>query len=355
LPYRVIQWATGFVGALCLGEIIKNPDLELAGVLVYGDKDGKDAGTIIGVDEVGVIATRDRDAIIATDADCVVYAPLAASMEQLDDDIVALLESGKNVVTTAGYFAPALRGEEVVARLDAACKAGGTSLLGTGIEPGFMLDRLGPMLTGICTDVDYIQMQEIADCGHHPAAQMMKEAIGFGKQPDEVLNDPVFGPYWQAFFTEALTSAAMGLNLDLDDIEFFTEVATTPEPVDVAIGHIPSGGVVGVKHTANGMLNGKAFIRAEHFWAVDPVDGWPKPDDRYRYVFMIEGRPSLRVVVDPLPSLAPGGEVYDAALVGTAGAAINAIPDVCQAAPGVMHAPVFAPWRPRGATAAATA
>jgi 2,4-diaminopentanoate dehydrogenase len=357
MPYRVIQWATGYVGALCLAEIITNPDLELAGVLVYGeDKDGKDAGTIAGVGEVGVTATRDRDAIIATDADCVIYAPLAASMEQLDDDIVALLESGKNVVTTAGYFAPKVRGEEVVARLEAACHAGQTSLLGTGIEPGFMLDRVGPTLTGICRDIDFIKMQEIVDCAHHPAAEMMKDAIGFGKQPKEVLNDPVFGPYWVAFFAEALESIAQGLDLELDEIQTSMEVATADQAIDVAIGHIPAGAVVGVKHLVNGIVDGQPFIRTEHVWCLQKgVNGWPAPDDRYRYVIEIEGRPSMRAVIDPLQSLSPGGEVYDAALVGTMGAAINAIPDVCAAAPGILHPTAFAPWRPQKRKAGAIA
>jgi hypothetical protein len=348
-PYRVIQWATGYVGALCLAEIIKNPDLELAGVLVYGDKAGRDAGTIVGLDDVGVTATRDREAILALDADCVIYAPLAASMEQLDDDIVALLESGKNVITTAGYFAPKCRGEGVVARLEAACTAGNTSLLGTGIEPGFMLDRIGPMLTGVCSDIDYILLQEIADCAHHPAAMMMKEAIGFGKQPEEVKDDPVFGPYWKAFFTESVTSVAVGLGLELDEVQTSLEVATASEGHDVAIGHIPAGAVVAVWHTANGIVGGEPFIRTEHIWSVVPgVNGWPAPVDRYRYTFQIQGRPSVRAVVDPVQSLSPGGKEYDAALAGTAATAINAIPDVLAAAPGIMHPTVFAPWRRRG-------
>jgi 2,4-diaminopentanoate dehydrogenase len=351
--YRVIQWATGHVGALCLAEIIKNPDLELAGVLVYGDKAGKDAGTIVGVDAVGVTATRDREVILATEADCVIYTPLAASMDELDNDIVALLESGKNVITTAGYFAPKCRGADVVARLEAACRAGNTSLLGTGIEPGFMLDRIGPMLTGVCVDIDYLRFQEIADCAHHPAAMLMKEAIGFGKQPEEVKNDPVFGPYWKSLFTESITSIAVGLGLELDEVQTSLEVATASEGVDVAIGHIPAGAVVGVWHTVNGIVAGEAFIRTDHIWCVvNGVNGWPAPVDRYRYTFQIEGRPSVRAVVDPLPSLTPGGNDYDAALLGTAATAINAIPEVLAAAPGIMHPTVFAPWRRRGSKVA---
>lgn len=351
-PLKVIQWATGYVGALCLEELIKNPDFDLVGVLVYGDKAGKDAGAIVGLDDTGVIATRDRDAMIAADADCVVYAPLAAEMEQLDDDIVALLESGKNVVTTAGYFAPKCRGEEVVARLEAACTKGGTSLLGTGIEPGFMLDRLGPMLTSVCTDVDFIRLQEIADAAHHPAAEMMKEAIGFGKSPEHVQNDPVFGPYWKSFFTESITSVAQGLGIELDDVQISLEVAAAPRAIDIEVGRIEEGSVVGVRHTVNGMVDGAPFIQCEHIWSVGKSAncwpaGWPQPEGRYRYTYEIAGRPSLRATVDPLSNLT-GEPGLDAGLVGTAAAAINAIEDVCAAEPGVLHPTLFAPWRKRG-------
>jgi hypothetical protein len=351
-PLRVVQWATGYVGALCLEELIKNPDFELVGVLVYGDKAGKDAGAIVGLEDTGVIATRDREAIMAADADCVVYSPLASNMEQLDDDIVELLESGKNVVTTAGYFAPQCRGDELVARLTAACAKGGTSLLGTGIEPGFMLDRLGPMLACVCTDVDYIHLQEIADAAHHPAAEMMKEAIGFGKKPEQVQNDPVFGPYWKTFFTESVTSVAQGLGIELDDIQIGLEVAAAPRGLDIEVGHIAEGTVVGVRHTVNGIVDGFPFIRCEHVWSVGKSancwpEGWPQPEGRYRYTYEIAGRPSLRATVDPLSNLT-GEPGPDAGLVGTAAAATNAIEDVCAAAPGVLHPTLFAPWRKRG-------
>ena len=195
--YKVIQWATGEVGSLCLRETIRRPELELVGLRVYNpDKDGKDAGDIVGVEPTGVIATADRDAIIASDADCVIHTPLAANMQELDDDVVALLESGKNVISTAAYFAPEFRGQDVADRLQAACEKGGTTLLGTGVEPGFMFERVMPTLTGMCTDIDHIRLVEVIDAARHPAAMMIKEALGIGKPLDEVTTDSPFGQYF---------------------------------------------------------------------------------------------------------------------------------------------------------------
>src|SRR5215469_14647130 len=76
--YRVIQWATGNTGQRALREVIRDPALELVGVLVYSDaKAGTDAGELCGEGTTGVLATTDRDAILQLDADCCVYMPRA--------------------------------------------------------------------------------------------------------------------------------------------------------------------------------------------------------------------------------------------------------------------------------------
>ena len=95
--YRVVQWATGNIGGRALREVIRHPSLELVGVLVYdAEKEGVDAGELCGEAPVGVAATTDRAAITALGADCVLYMPRWLEL----DDVVALLESGTNIVTT---------------------------------------------------------------------------------------------------------------------------------------------------------------------------------------------------------------------------------------------------------------
>src|SRR3954449_3239947 len=99
LTYRVVQWATGNIGLRALREVIRHPDLDLVGVLVYDPaKDGVDAGTLCGEGETGVKATTDKSAIAALGADCVLYMARALDL----DEVVGLLESGTNVVTTRG-------------------------------------------------------------------------------------------------------------------------------------------------------------------------------------------------------------------------------------------------------------
>src|SRR5689334_21064747 len=129
MTYRVIQWATGNVGRAAIEGVITHPDLELVGCKVFSEaKDGRDAGELAGVAPVGVVATQDRDAILAMDADCVVYAPMLADKQ----DVLALLASGKNLVTPVGWVYPFASRD--VADLEGACRQAGVTLHGTGIH-----------------------------------------------------------------------------------------------------------------------------------------------------------------------------------------------------------------------------
>src|SRR3954468_15635361 len=143
---RVVQWATGSVGRHAAAAVHRHPELELVGALVYSDaKAGRDVGEICGIGEIGVVATNNRDEILALDADCVLYMP-QGEMDPMGalDDICRLLASGKNVVSTAvtALIYPASMGPDVVAKLDAACVRGNSSFHATGIEPGWAAEVL---------------------------------------------------------------------------------------------------------------------------------------------------------------------------------------------------------------------
>jgi hypothetical protein len=118
---RVVQWATGGVGKAAIECVLNHPQLELAGCWVHSaDKNGRDVGEILGIESLGVAATSNKDDVLALDADCVVYSPLIPN----DDDVVAILRSGKNVVTPVGWVYPDLSSPAVAAIADAAVAGG---------------------------------------------------------------------------------------------------------------------------------------------------------------------------------------------------------------------------------------
>src|SRR5580698_6847832 len=119
---RVVQWATGNIGARSLRGVIEHPELTLAGVYVTSAaKAGKDAGDLCGLPATGVTATNDVDEILALRADCVLYMPAACNV----DEVCALPASGANVVATRGEFHhPGSMDPAARTAVENACQAG---------------------------------------------------------------------------------------------------------------------------------------------------------------------------------------------------------------------------------------
>ena len=181
--YRVVQWATGNIGSRALREVIRHPDLDLVGVLIYDPaKDGIDAGELCGEDATGVVATTDRAAIHSLGADCVLYMPRVIDL----DDVVAFLEAGTNIVTTRGeFFAGAHRlGDDERARVVDACARGNASVYATGSSPGFISDALPFALLSLQRRVDSIEIEEFANMSRRDSPHMLFEQIGFAKPLD---------------------------------------------------------------------------------------------------------------------------------------------------------------------------
>ena len=222
--YKVVQWATGGMGKNCLRAVIDHPAMELVGVYVYGaDKEGKDAGTIARREPTGVLATRNVDEILALDADVVIHAArLAPPYGSHDADILRLLAAGKNVISINGYSRPQHWGGERVAALEAACRQGGTSLLGAGLNPGYAGEQLAVVATGVCTDVDHVEVIESVDCRPVRSPDYVFKILGFGVEPNAVdPNDPAWGPSssLNGMYAEVLSTMAERLGMPLERVD----------------------------------------------------------------------------------------------------------------------------------------
>ena len=185
--YRVIQWATGGVGRAAIQGVLRHPELELVGCWVHSaDKEGRDAGELAGEAPAGVAATTDIDALLATDADCVMYSPL------LPDDAVvaAILRSGKNVVTPVGWVYPD-RDNPAVAALEAAAREGGVTLHGSGIHPGGITERFPLMVSSLSSAITHVRAEEFSDLRTYNAPMVVREVMGFGLTPEQAMSGPM--------------------------------------------------------------------------------------------------------------------------------------------------------------------
>jgi len=331
---RVIQWATGTVGKHAVRAVHRHPELELVGAYVYSDeKAGRDVGDICGLGPIGVTATSDRDAILAIDADCVLYMP-QGEMNPMGalDDICALLESGKNVVSTAvtALIYPSAMGDEVVARLEQACTAGRTSFHGTGIEPGWAAEVLPLTMSGLFGRIDSLLVQEVMDYSTYDVALMLFDIMGFGKHPDEPV--PMADPAALAVtFQAPLMLLAEGLGATIDRFDAHRDVVVAEEAFDVKAGCIEAGTVAAQRFGFTAVIGGRPALTVEHITRLrdDQAPDWPTGRG---WKVTVEGEPSMMLE----SRIATHGEdETDQGCLGTAMHAVHAIAPVCAADAGI--------------------
>jgi hypothetical protein len=344
-----VQWATGAVGLAQLREVVDRPDLELVGLFVYDPaKVGVDAGTLVDRAPTGVVATNDKAAILALDADVVLHAASKAFAANTNtDDIVALLASGTNVITTTSYNHLPTYGADADTRIRAACDEGGTRFHAAGEHPGFMFERLAATVTGLSQRIDRITVQEFVDCSGVAAKEMLVDLMGMGKRPEDItVESPMFRAV-SVQYEQAIGATAEVLGLELDEIRHSVETGTSPRDVQAACGTLPAGSVVGQIMSWSGNRDGVPVLVAEEYWtATNDIPGWDLD---------LDGQFLVRVKVDGLPSLqldlrignGPLGEVggTSGGHLAVAMSAVRAIPDVLDAPPGVVTAPVFGAYR----------
>ncbi len=338
-PLRVIQWATGNVGIEALSGIIDSPCLELAGLRVYSPhKLGRDAGELLGRTPLGVIATSDIDEILAIEADCVCYTPLRHNI----DEIVALLKSGKNVVTTAGLIYPQALGGSVFERLEQACLEGGVSFHGTGLNPGWIAELLPMVATSMSRKVRSVHSLEVCDVSDYGSQQMFLDIMKYGRLPEDFEADTLIVAHLGDVFRESIAMIAAAMGVDIDEMRHEREFVLAEKDLSCAVGKIAKGTIAGQRHRFYGFRAGVPLIQIETRWKVvreDLGEGMPA-DGECTWTITVEGEPSIRNIVSLAETFDRSSADYECyssrrGMVSIAMHALNAIPVVCASASGV--------------------
>lgn len=327
--YRVIQWATGNVGTRSLKTVIEHPEYELVGLYVSSpDKVGKDAGALCGLPDTGIKATSNAAELIATPADCVLYMRQGVEW----DEVCAILESGKNIVSTRGEFHnPAMMAPGRREQVEAACARGGTSIYSTGSSPGFSTEALAIPLLSMQRRLDCLTIDEYADVSSRNSPDMLFNIMGFGAP---------MGPYDQRRadhlkydFGNSMAVIAEAMGLAFDEIEAFGELSAAKADVHIAAGTVPAGTVAAMRTTITGKHKGRPVLRFRANWYVSPdiADaGWDLRESGWR--LLVEGDTPMKVDIT-YPVSAEEYPLFTPGL--TAHRAVNAVPMACAAAPGI--------------------
>ena len=334
MAYRVIQWASGGVGRAAMQGMLAHPDLELVGCWVHSpEKDGVDIGTLLARDPIGVAATTEVEALLAVEADCVLYSPIFA-----DPAVIArILESGKNVVTPLGWFYPPQSERD---RFDAICRRAGVTLHGTGIHPGGITERFPLVLSALSGSITGVRAEEFSDIRTYGAPDVVRDWMLFGKSPEEARTS-IMADALGAGFRQSVWMVADELGFDLDpELRTTHEMAVATSPIDSPIGPIQPGTVAAQRFRWEGLVDGEVAVTAAVNWLMgtDDLDPpWAFGPAGERFEVEITGDPNVLVTFKELhPHSIAEGLKRNPGIVATAMHCTNAIPYVCAAAPGLL-------------------
>ena len=299
MTYRVIQWATGGVGRAPLG----------------------------------VAATTDVDALLAVDADAVLYSPVMADPPVVD----RILRSGKNVVTPLGWFYP--KGQDT-SRLEEACAEGGVTLHGTGIHPGGITERFPLMVSALSNAITHVRAEEFSDIRTYAAPDVVRHVMLFGATPEAAAESIMLNVLGAGFIQSVhMVADVLGFALDAE-LTTSHEVAVATAPIDSPIGPIEPGLVAAQRFRWVGTVGGEPVVTAAVNWFMGQEDldpGWTFGPEGERFEVEITGDPPVQLSFHGLhpDSIAEGLE-RNRGIVATAMHCVNAVPYVCAAAPGLQ-------------------
>lgn len=329
MTYRIVQWTTGNVGKRSVRAIALNPNLELVGCYAWStDKVGRDVGELCGIERLGVTATDDVDALLALRPDCVVYNPMFADV----DEMVRILRAGINIVSTSefitGHFLGAGRD-----RVVEACREGGSTIFGSGINPGF-IQLFAIVSAGLSERVEKVSVTEAIDTTiyNSPATE---KPMGFG-YPIDTPDLPAITEKGSAIFRDGVLLVADALGAELDEVRCDVAYAQTTEDLHLpGDWTIPKGCVAGVDVGWKGIAAGNEVIEIRGRWrkgqTLDP--DW---DLDMGYTVEVRGTPTIKTTLSFLPPADFVGETLDDYIM--LGLSIVAMPAIT-AIPAVVAAP----------------
>jgi 2,4-diaminopentanoate dehydrogenase len=332
---KVAVWGTGMMGQGLLGFILDRPkDIELVGVIVTNPtKEGKPVGELLGR-PCDVRMTTDFEAVLALKPD-VVCISTQSNLHEITSQVEPSVRAGCNVLCIAERLAyPWASDPAWAARFDALAKEHGVSILGTGVNPGFVLDALIVMWSSICLRVDRIEASRVNDLSPFGPTVMASQGVGTTVEQFEAgIADGTIVGHIGLQESIGLIASAMGWTID--------EIVETREPIITTVERstphvrVAPGDVCGCRHIGRGYSGGELKIELVHPQQIHPeMEGVDTGD----YINIV-GDPNVQMVNSPE---IPGGK-------GTYASTGNYIPLIGAAAPGIrtvadMPLPRF--WAP---------
>lgn len=318
---RVVLYGVGAMGSHIAKFLLEKEGVEVVGAIdVAEDKVGKDLGEVLGLDkQLSIAVSNDPDAVFSrVKADIMVHAT-TSFLKQVYPQIAKALEHGVNVVSTCEELAyPYITEPMLAQKLDKLARKHGVTVLGTGINPGFIMDTLAITLTGVCQKVERIKVTRIINAATRRVPFQKKIGAGLSVKEfrDRIERKTITG---HVGLEQSISMIASALGWELDEIEVDpTEPIVAKTPVESEAIRVEPDQVAGLRQCSRGITGGREVITLD-------LQAYIGAEEEYDSI-SIEGLPSLHMKIAPCIH----GDV------GTVAIVVNSIPKVLKAPPGLV-------------------
>ena len=324
-PIRAVQWGLGAMGSGIARLVLTKPGLELVGAISRrAELAGRDLGDVLGVGRhLGVSVTDEPDeALDAARVDVVILASTSWARDQMPD-LRTAIGAGVNCVSIAEELADVeAQSPELAAEIDALAKANGVSVVGTGVNPGFVLDLLVVLLTAGCHSVERIEASRVNDLSPYGRSVIASQGVGLTPEAFRagVADGSIVG---HVGFPESIHMISEAIGLGVNRVEETREPIISSVPRETPHVTVEPGMVAGCEHVGMGFRDEVEVVRLVHPQQIHPeAEGQGTGD--YIHVY---GAPEVRMAITPEIA---GGQA-------TIGIAVNVVPQLVAASPGLKR------------------
>jgi len=318
---KVVSYGVGVVGGFIAKFLLEKEGVEIVGAIdVAKDKVGKDLGEVLGLQRrLGVKVSNDLEAVFSKeDADIAIHAT-SSYIKDTYQQIVSIVEHGVNVVSTCEELSyPYVSEPKLAKKLDIIAKKHDVTVLGTGINPGFLMDTLVITLTAACERIDKIEVARVMDAATRrlPFQKKIGAGLSTGEFGQKISKKEITG---HVGLEQSIAMIASALAWKLDNIAIeAVEPVIAKKAVQSKDIRVDAGMVAGLKQKARGLMNRREVI-------VLDFQAYIGSEEEYDAV-TISGVPNIKQKIHPCVH----GDI------GTVAMIVNAIPRVINARPGLL-------------------
>ncbi len=314
---RIVLYGLGAIGIGTGKLVLERDNLKLVGAVdISESKAGRDLYELMEIaGKSGITVRKTLEEIVSAGEEVDLVLHTAGSyLKNIYPQLARIVSLGINVVSSSEELLyPYLRNPELADKLDDLAKSNGVTVLGTGVNPGFVMDALPLVVSGVCQKVDRMELTRVVDVSTRREA--LQKKVGAGLTVEEFQQKVAEGAFGHVGLLESLALVAANIGWELDTIDETIRPATARK--DMPDLGIKAGQVTGIKQIASGVKDGKELIRLD----LEISAGAEDPHD----AITIYGTPDMKVKV-------VNGTSGDLA---TASALVNVIPQVVNAQPGL--------------------